>query len=286
MKDRRRQRAVPLLPEVRFRDLTANSIEVREQSETDEVIIRGSVAVYDTPYEVTDAFGTFTEEIRPGCVTDILDRIDPRLLVNHTGLALARRSSGTLRMIDTPRSLDFEARLDSRQQMANDLRFAIERGDCDQCSIGMIVQTDDWSEHNGREHRVIERLADVLDVSCVTFACSPTTSVAVAQRMALEMPIASRARLKRLYYDARAGRRSLTDAELEAVEIMIATGLEPNRPIGRGKARKKSNPHSYQHSKAERADVIARAEAAIGNGPKDRARALHLRAKAVRQGLG
>src|ERR1700733_266199 len=81
---------VPLFAEYRRRPLVAR-VEVREQSDTDQIVIRGSAIVYGQPYKVVDKFGEFEERIHAGAASDLLARgVDCRFLFNHDGLPLAR----------------------------------------------------------------------------------------------------------------------------------------------------------------------------------------------------
>ena len=131
---KRRARAVPLSTEIRR--FNATDLEVRESSSGDDFILRGTPIQYSTTYDVYDAFGRFSEQIMPGAVTDVLARgADVRMLFDHSGLPLARTVSGTMTLTDTPTGLNFEARLDPRQQLANDLYLSVSRGDVSQMSI-------------------------------------------------------------------------------------------------------------------------------------------------------
>lgn len=143
--------------------------------------ITGQPIVYNTPYVVRDAWGEFEETMRPGVVSGVINRCDCRFLFNHDGMPLARTTSGTMQLIDTPTGLSFVARLDRRQALAADLLIAIERGDVSQMSCGFIVDPtgDEWSADN--TERQIFRFADLLDVSAVCFPASPTTSIQLAQ---------------------------------------------------------------------------------------------------------
>jgi hypothetical protein len=189
------------MPEVRH--FQATNLEIREASATDEIIVTGSPIVYDTPYSVVDIYGQFEERMRAGAAANVVNA-DVRFLFNHDGLPLARTTSGTLTLEDTPSALVMTATLDARQQIANDLSIAIQRGDVSQMSCGFIVGRDEWSDD--MEHRDIFELRDLLDVSSVTYPASPTTSIEVARRMVMEMPIESRARARKFYVDARAGK--------------------------------------------------------------------------------
>jgi HK97 family phage prohead protease len=200
-----RRRAVPLGRELRH--FPVAGLEVREKADTNEITITGRPIVYNEPYLVRDALGEFEERMLPGCASEILSRgVDCRLLLNHEGLAMARTTARTLQLLDTPEALTFKATLDARQQIANDFAIAVERGDMDQMSVGMIVGRDVWGEAGGRETRDVHGLDDLLDVSGVTYPCSPSTTLEIAKRMALEMPVESRARIRQLEVALRSGR--------------------------------------------------------------------------------
>ena len=129
-----------------------------------QVTITGSPIVYSTAYHVNDQYGTFRETMLPGVAKQVMTD-DCRFLVNHSGMALARTRSGTLKLRDTPTALTFEATLDLRQQAANDLVIAIERGDINQMSCGFVVGSDSWNK--AMDQRSILRLKQLLDViSC------------------------------------------------------------------------------------------------------------------------
>ena len=218
-----RHRAVALAREFRFRDVSELEVRRDAQADTDIITIRGSAIVYDAPYVVRDMFGEFEETMRPGCVSDVLSRgVDCRYLHNHDGMALARTKAGTLDLLDTGRSLDIVARLDARQQLANDLAIAIERGDENQMSVGMVVGRDSWGDDGKMETRDVHELADLLDVSQVTYPCSPTTHLEVAHRMAFAMPLETRARLRQMEVELRAGKVLSADSQSKLVSALSA----------------------------------------------------------------
>lgn len=157
------------LPGLEVRGLKGSGVE-----------ITGMPIVYDQPYTVRDGWGEFEETMRPGVVSGVISRCDCRFLYNHDGMPLARTTSGTMQLIDTPTGLSFVAKLDKRQALAADLLIAIERGDVSQMSCGFIVDPtgDEWSADSTQ--RSIYRFADLLDVSAVCFPASPTTSIQLA----------------------------------------------------------------------------------------------------------
>ena len=172
-----------------------NMSELRAASSSDGSVITlsGTPIVYNQPYSVRDIFGEFQETMLPGVASAIIKDADCRFLFNHTGLPLARSTNGTLRFTDTPDGLQIEADLDARQSIATDLAIAIERGDVNQMSCGFIVARDSWNAEE--DQRSIAAFSDLLDVSAVTYPASPTTDIAMAQRMMESMPVESRARI-------------------------------------------------------------------------------------------
>lgn len=224
-----RHRAMPLMPEVRQWGLQSGAVEIRSTKTTDEAVITGSPIIYNADYSVWDMFGEFTERMAPGVCSEVLQRgADTRFLFNHDDMPLARTVSGTLILQDSTRSLDCEVHVDMRQQLANDLVIAIERGDVSQMSCGFIVARDEWDET--MEDRTVTMFSDLLDVSAVTYPASPTTQVQIAQRMMLAAPIESRARLRQLLVDERAGKvlsgtnKTQVASAIEALHTLYAAG--------------------------------------------------------------
>ncbi len=206
-----RHRAVPLGREVRH--WPVGDLEIRKEKDTGELTIEGAPIVYGKPYVVRDHLGEFEERMHPGCATQLLKRgVDCRLLLNHEGMPMARTTSGTLDLWDTPSEMRMKAKLDARQQLATDFAIAIERRDISQMSVGMVVGNDKWGQSGGTETRDVYALKDLLDVSGVTYPCSPTTNIEMALRAALEVPVESRARLRNLEVALRAG--TITPDEL------------------------------------------------------------------------
>lgn len=227
-----RHRSVARGPELRF--FSAAGLEVRSADNADEIVISGAPIVYDVAYPVADFLGEYQERMAPGVATDALaNGADVRFLFNHDGLPLARSVAGTLTIHDTPAELRYTARLDARQQIANDLAIAIERGDVSQMSVGFICAEDEWDLDF--ENRTVKRFAQFLDISAVTYPASPTTSIDVARRMAFAMPEASRARIDKMFVDLRSGKvlsQGNQDKIMGAVttlhEVLGSAGVDPS----------------------------------------------------------
>lgn len=210
---------------IEVRHFSAEGLEVRSPSDgSDTIEVVGSPIVYNAAYKVRGLFRDFEETMLPGVASAILGTVDCRFLENHEGRPHARSTAGTLIFADTPDKLTFTARMDARRQDSTDLALAIEHGDVTQMSCGFIVAPggDDWNK--AENERQVSRFADLLDVSAVTYPCSPTTDIAVAQRMMLSVPVESRAQVRRMWAfsrDLREGKP--VDAETAQV---LAAGLE------------------------------------------------------------
>lgn len=136
----------------------------------------GYAAVWDTPYEVTDRFGTFTEVVARGALARTLGRKpDVVLNINHDGLPLARTTAGTLRLGADDHGFHVEADLEPRDPDVESVRYKLERGDLTDMSWAFRVIDDVWSEDD--THRMI-REANIHggDVSIVTTGANPATT--------------------------------------------------------------------------------------------------------------
>lgn len=167
---------------------------------SNEIVLEGTPIVYNSAYTVYDMFGEFKETMAPTVCDAVLAsplRLDCRYLFNHDGLPLARTQSGTLELNNGPTGLKSVAHLDGRQQLANDLAVAVERGDVSQMSCGFIVASDAWNDDY--TERTIYSFEELLDVSPVTYPASPTTSVSLAQRALYALPEQTRARVREAF---------------------------------------------------------------------------------------
>ena len=153
------------------RSFTVADLELRDAK--DGFTFEGVASVVSTGYHVRDQWGDYTETIMPGAFNRTLkQKADVRLLVNHSGVPLARSKSGTLQLTANP-NLRATATLDPSNPTVQEIRSAMNRGDLDQMSIGFRVRDEEWSaDYSQRSIKEIE----LFDVSVVTYPASPTTS--------------------------------------------------------------------------------------------------------------
>lgn len=159
-------------------------LEIRAAGNGEDFTLTGHAAVFERWSEdMWTPAGTFREQIARGAFTEVLERNpDVRLLINHDGLPLARTKSGTLELSEDDVGLRIWARL-APTGTATDLRMAMKRGDLDQMSFAFTVAEDEWREDHDTEEveRTITRVADLFDVSVVTYPAYPDTDAAMRE---------------------------------------------------------------------------------------------------------
>lgn len=138
--------------------------------------IEGYAALFNTDSE---DLGGFVERIAPGAFKSAIPKSDIRALFNHNpDYVLGRVSAGTLSVEEDTRGLKF-SNTPPDTQWARDLMTSIRRGDISQNSFGFRVQDDEWEKRDGIVYRTIVAVAELLDVSPVTYPAYPDTAVAV-----------------------------------------------------------------------------------------------------------
>ena len=159
----------------------------------------------------------FKETIAPGAFRKTLGETpDVRLLINHSGLPLARTKNGTMTLSEDERGLYFTAELADTNE-GRDIYALVTRGDVDQMSFAFRVIRQKWSEDRSRRILTEVSLSDG-DVSVVTFPAYPTTSVEARDtlkklRLDSQMTSEDMAKYKDAYDEARNGIAKLISLE-------------------------------------------------------------------------
>lgn len=160
-------------------------VEWRDSGNGSDYTLTGHAAVFERwSEEMWTRSGTFRERIARGAFVEPLSRDpDVRLLFNHDeNLPLARTRSRTLELSEDETGLRVWARV-APTSYAQDLRLAMQRGDVDQMSFAFTVAEDEWHEDHDSEEieRTIIRVADLFDVSVVTFPAYPDTDATMRE---------------------------------------------------------------------------------------------------------
>lgn len=161
------------------RRVTMQGIELREKpngSGGTTAEFNGYASITETPYEMHDMFGPYTEVVRSGAFKKtIAEGCDTAFLINHEGMTLARTKSGTLRLSEDGTGLHSNADLDAQSPIVQGLRSAIDRKDVDEMSFAFYTIRQEWSP-DYEQRDLIELSLNKGDVSPVNYGANPYTS--------------------------------------------------------------------------------------------------------------
>jgi HK97 family phage prohead protease len=159
------------------RRIVVAGLEVRKAGEAALRTLVGYAAKFNVRSE---DLGGWVEEIKPGAFDSVLQgRPDVRALVNHDpSMVLGRSTAGTLRLSADGVGLRAEMDLPDTQP-ARDIAVSVERGDVDQMSFGFRVAEGGalWDLDADPAVRTVNSIAELLDVSIVTYPAYPQTEV-------------------------------------------------------------------------------------------------------------
>jgi HK97 family phage prohead protease len=160
--------------------------------------LKGYAAVFGEDYVLYESKSfRMTERVKQGAFSRALkEKQDVRCCFNHNpDNVLARTTNGTLTLVQDKKGLSYEADLDERTHIAQDVRCFVDRGDVDGCSFAFSVRKQTWTEveDNGftTYQREIEDV-DLYELGPVLFPAYSSTSVgARAGHLAAELRSAS-----------------------------------------------------------------------------------------------
>ena len=135
------------------------------------------------PYgEWSDDLGGFREMISPGAFRESLADDDIRCLYNHNpDIVLGRKSTGTLRLTESDRGVDYDVDINPDDHAAMSAVARIRRGDIDGNSFGFWVENredESWEEKDGTLWRTVKR-ARLGELGPQAFPAYPQSDVQV-----------------------------------------------------------------------------------------------------------
>ncbi len=169
--------------ETRYCDVTMRALTAGEEKKP---VIAGTAAVYDVETVIADFF---KEKIARGAFDRVLsEKPDVIGAPNHDWTAvLGRTTSGTLRLNETQKGLEYEIDINPDDQDAMNLYARVKRGDISQSSFAFTVRQEEWvyPEKGAKAlpMRVVKEVEKLFDVSPVTFPAYPQTTAAVRSRI-------------------------------------------------------------------------------------------------------
>jgi phage prohead protease, HK97 family len=148
--------------------------------------VSGIAARYSNPtvIAVKSANASFQEVLAPGAFRNaVAAKQDTKFLINHdVNRLMGSVAAGTLRLRESANGLEFEADLPESDDGRN-AYASIKRGDMSECSFGFNCEAGDdrWdmTDVKGKRmaRRTIRNIAELTDVSAVTFPAYGNTSV-------------------------------------------------------------------------------------------------------------
>ena len=148
-------------------------VEFRASQDNDREV-EGYAVVFNQPADL----GWFTEEIDPHAF-DEADMSNVYLLGNHDeNIVLAGTSNNSLRW-DIDQNGVFQRSDIIDTSLGEDWLKLVKKGLINKQSFAFSIAKggEEWSERNGKEHRIIRKIDRVYDFSLVTYPAYPTTSV-------------------------------------------------------------------------------------------------------------
>tara|TARA_X000001316_G_scaffold11358_1_gene4124 strand:- start:1276 stop:1899 length:624 start_codon:yes stop_codon:yes gene_type:complete len=158
-----------------------NKIEVRNGDNEDINIVMGYAAVFDEESEVL-GFG-FTEVIDRNAFSNT-NFSEARALFNHDpNYVLGSVKAGTLRLSVDERGLKYEIDMPSSSTINDLVGEPIKRGDINQSSFAFTLRYNSkepyerWERGKDKDKRTLLDIAEVFDVSPVTYPAYKQTTV-------------------------------------------------------------------------------------------------------------
>ena len=156
-------------------------LECRDAQEDSPRIISGYAAVFNQVAQIGRWY-RYKEQIASGAFEGCNYDKCVACFNHNTDNILARYSSGTLKLSVDEVGLRFEFEVPNTT-VGNDMYELVKRGDISQCSFAFVVAEESWKydeqndENDENDLRTIEKIAELWDVSLVTYPAYEGTSV-------------------------------------------------------------------------------------------------------------
>lgn len=153
-------------------------LECRDAQEDSPRIISGYAAVFNQVAQIGRWY-RYKEQIASGAFEGCNYDKCVACFNHNTDNILARYSSGTLKLSVDEVGLRFEFEVPNTT-VGNDMYELVKRGDISQCSFAFVVAEESWKydeQNDENDLRTIEKIAELWDVSLVTYPAYEGTSV-------------------------------------------------------------------------------------------------------------
>lgn len=154
------------------------TIDVRSAAEGEGLTFEGYASVYESPYEMWDFWGPYTEQVSAGAGALSLARsdLDVPLVLQHQQLRrIARTTNGTLHLSEDDTGLRVLAELDPGDQDVQYIVPKLRSGLIDEMSFAFRIDEGQWSP-DYTEYRINRYDIHRGDVAIVGFGANPATA--------------------------------------------------------------------------------------------------------------
>lgn len=158
-------------------------IEIRaQQNDNEEMVIFGTPIVFNTPTNINDPKGSYTEVIKRNAL-DGVDLTDTRLLVNHdfNSIPLAKTPK-TMELWTDEKGLNMRAVLPNTET-ARSVYTAVKRGDLTGMSFSFTTDLDGSQYDVEKRTRTISKINKLYECSIVNFPAYEMASVEARNQM-------------------------------------------------------------------------------------------------------
>ena len=171
--------------------------DIREQTRNGLTVVRvgGYASVTESPYDMYDFFGPYTEIVSRGAFGATLAASPlTEFTVNHGAggsLPMAHTRNDTLDLAEDETGLRYDAYVDPKRADVKVMLAAMQRGDLAEASFKFRITSGMWSP-DYTEYRIEGADLNRGDVSAVNFGANPAASSGVrAETQAPDAPIAA-----------------------------------------------------------------------------------------------
>lgn len=160
----------------------ASPFTVSEENTEEELVLRGTPIVFDTPTVICEIEGIKYYEVIARGALDECDMSDFILNRNHgqnDSTVYARTRNGSLKYHVTDRGLDIEAYLDKEDERHRNLHRDVQKRRVDKMSFSFIARECSYDRET--HTRTITKIKKLFDTSAVDFPAYGETSITTAR---------------------------------------------------------------------------------------------------------
>jgi HK97 family phage prohead protease len=167
--------------------------EVRESPDGQHLVYEGWASVTDTPYEMWDWAGPYTEQVTAGAFAKTLGQVDPPLdvpfVLQHDSLRrIARTLNGSLELDEDSTGLHVLApALDPADGDVAYIAPKLRSGLVDEMSFKFMITKGSWSP-DWMEYHINEVDLHRGDVAIVAYGANPNTTGTLREKPSFELP--------------------------------------------------------------------------------------------------